>query len=51
MPAALDQNYDGIIVGAGHHGLVLGTYLAEAASTFCWSTAACNTAARSSPRR
>ena len=29
MPAALDQNYDGIIVGAGHHGLVLGCYLAE----------------------
>ena len=27
MPAALDQNYDGIIVGAGHHGLVLGSYL------------------------
>ena len=29
MPAALDQNYDGIIVGAGHHGLVLGSYLAK----------------------
>src|SRR5712675_123836 len=29
MPAALDQNYDGIIVGAGHHGLVLGSYLAR----------------------
>jgi phytoene dehydrogenase-like protein len=27
MHAALDQNYDGIIVGAGHHGLVLGSYL------------------------
>ena len=27
MAAALDQNYDGIIVGAGHHGLVLGSYL------------------------
>jgi phytoene dehydrogenase-like protein len=27
MPAALDQSYDGIIVGAGHHGLVLGSYL------------------------
>src|SRR5258708_20911601 len=26
MPAALDQNYDGIIVGAGHHGLVFGSY-------------------------
>ena len=30
MAAALDQNYDGIIVGAGHHGLVLGSYLAKA---------------------
>ena len=29
MPAALDQSYDGIIVGAGHHGLVLGSYLAR----------------------
>src|ERR1700728_4769255 len=27
MPAALDRSYDGIIVGAGHHGLVLGSYL------------------------
>src|SRR4051812_27620162 len=27
MAATLDQNYDGIIVGAGHHGLVLGSYL------------------------
>jgi len=27
MAAALDQHYDGIIVGAGHHGLVLGSYL------------------------
>src|SRR5436305_14309400 len=27
MPAALDQSYDGIIVGAGHHGLVLCSYL------------------------
>jgi phytoene dehydrogenase-like protein len=27
MPAALEQNYDGVIVGAGHHGLVLGSYL------------------------
>ncbi len=25
MPAALDKTYDGIIVGAGHHGLVLGS--------------------------
>jgi phytoene dehydrogenase-like protein len=30
MPAALDRSYDGIIVGAGHHGLVLGSYLAKA---------------------
>ncbi len=29
MPAALDRNYDGIIIGAGHHGLVLGSYLAR----------------------
>jgi phytoene dehydrogenase-like protein len=29
MPAALDRSYDGIIVGAGHHGLVLGSYLAK----------------------
>src|SRR3954452_17516148 len=27
MPGALEKNYDGIIVGAGHHGLVLGSYL------------------------
>lgn len=30
MAAALDRTYDGIIVGAGHHGLILGTYLARA---------------------
>lgn len=29
MPAALDKSYDGIIIGAGHHGLVLGSYLAK----------------------
>ncbi len=29
MPAALERSYDGIIVGAGHHGLVLGSYLAK----------------------
>src|SRR5919109_2982992 len=29
MPAALDKTYDGIIIGAGHHGLVLGSYLAR----------------------
>ncbi len=29
MPAALDRNYDGIIIGAGHYGLVLGSYLAR----------------------
>ncbi len=28
--AALDRHYDGIIIGAGHHGLVLGSYLARA---------------------
>src|SRR5215813_4008121 len=27
---ALERNYDGIIIGAGHHGLVLGAYLAKA---------------------
>jgi phytoene dehydrogenase-like protein len=27
---ALERNYDGIIIGAGHHGLVLGAYLARA---------------------
>src|SRR4051794_21781115 len=30
MPKALDKAYDGIIIGAGHHGLVLGSYLARA---------------------
>jgi len=25
-----DKSYDGIIIGAGHHGLILGTYLARA---------------------
>jgi phytoene dehydrogenase-like protein len=29
MPGALEKTYDGIIVGAGHHGLVLGSYLAK----------------------
>ncbi|AMN38854.1 phytoene desaturase family protein [Rhodoplanes sp. Z2-YC6860] len=29
MPGALERSYDGIIVGAGHHGLVLGSYLAK----------------------
>ena len=29
MPA-LDRSYDGIIIGAGQHGLVLGSYLAKA---------------------
>jgi phytoene dehydrogenase-like protein len=26
----LERNYDGIIIGAGHHGLILGSYLAKA---------------------
>lgn len=30
MSKALERNYDGIIIGAGHHGLVLGSYLAKA---------------------
>ena len=29
MAAALERDYDGIIIGAGHHGLVLGSYLAR----------------------
>ncbi len=30
MAAALEKTYDGIIIGAGHHGLVLGSYMAKA---------------------
>src|SRR3984957_19982048 len=30
MSQALQRTYDGIIIGAGHHGLVLGSYLARA---------------------
>jgi phytoene dehydrogenase-like protein len=30
VPAALERSYDGIIIGAGHHGLILGSYLAKA---------------------
>jgi len=30
MAKALDKAYDGIIIGAGHHGLILGSYLAKA---------------------
>jgi phytoene dehydrogenase-like protein len=30
VPKALDRTYDGIIIGAGHHGLILGSYLAKA---------------------
>ena len=29
MSQALQRTYDGIIIGAGHHGLVLGSYLAK----------------------
>ena len=29
MPLPLERSYDGIIIGAGHHGLVLGSYLAR----------------------
>ena len=29
MSKALEKTYDGIIIGAGHHGLILGTYLAR----------------------
>jgi phytoene dehydrogenase-like protein len=30
VTGALEKTYDGIIIGAGHHGLVLGSYLARA---------------------
>src|ERR1700704_4220198 len=30
MSQALGRTYDGIIIGAGHHGLILGSYLAKA---------------------
>ena len=30
MAKALEKIYDGIIIGAGHHGLILGAYLARA---------------------
>ena len=28
--STLKRDYDGIIIGAGHHGLILGAYLAKA---------------------
>src|ERR1700749_5328735 len=30
MARSLQKTYDGIIIGAGHHGLILGSYLAKA---------------------
>ncbi len=30
MSKALERDYDGIIIGAGHHGMVLGSYLQKA---------------------
>src|SRR5664279_2004984 len=30
LSKTLDKTYDGIIIGAGHHGLILGSYLAKA---------------------
>jgi phytoene dehydrogenase-like protein len=30
VPEPLERSYDGIIIGAGHHGLILGAYLARA---------------------
>ena len=30
MTKTLEKTYDGIIIGAGHHGLILGSYLAKA---------------------
>src|SRR5580704_559417 len=29
MTNNLDRSYDGIIIGAGHHGMILGSYLAK----------------------
>ena len=46
MAAALDQHYDGLIVGAGHHGLVLGSYLQKCGPRYCWWIGGCSTAAR-----
>jgi hypothetical protein len=28
MAGNLERTYDGIIIGAGHHGMILGSYLA-----------------------
>src|SRR5262249_1766793 len=30
MSKTLERSYDGIIIGAGHHGMILGSYLAKA---------------------
>jgi phytoene dehydrogenase-like protein len=30
MTKALEKASDGIVIGAGHHGLILGSYLAKA---------------------
>jgi phytoene dehydrogenase-like protein len=30
LPKALERTYDGIVIGAGHHGLILACYLARA---------------------
>jgi phytoene dehydrogenase-like protein len=30
LSKALEKTYDGIVIGAGHHGLILGSYLAKA---------------------
>ena len=30
MSKALQKTYDGIVIGAGHHGLILASYLAKA---------------------
>ena len=42
---ALERNYDGIIIGAGHHGLVLGAYLAKAGLESSLSSVGSTTAA------
>ena len=41
----LERNYDGIIIGAGHHGLVLGAYLAKAGLESSLSSVGSTTAA------
>jgi hypothetical protein len=47
MAKSLEKTYDGIIIGAGHHGLILGSYLALASAACRWRLGcAANRAAR-----